>query len=453
MKTIKRLLIILFSLIIVLGFMGCDDAVNEPILKEEVVETKLDSTLVSTFNDATEEESEDLSNQTFEEFLQEMYYDAFDGEENINLASAIEDDMRNHFSELKQARIDDNSNDIDIAYEKMDKVMRSAGLEIPFKSFSEFVESMKDDFTEEEYNEILDVYYEADDLYYAGAYTESDKVLEKIEKYFVPFGYEDIAKLVEEKDSGITTLATYDIIDGELVFVPINLATEENVGEENIKKYTEIWEEVLKTFPEAYMDIMVSLDISTDGRDGNLAAIFPLEEDNVEFALSIDPADAYDVDGTFKDASYGEEDFYGTLVHEFGHILTLNSTQFLYERDETNSNLTLEEGTFKDNAYLNIFFQRFWTDNYDELLDIQDKDAEGDTSYTSEVFHQKYTEQFVTEYASTNPAEDMAESYRFFVLFDEPEGNSIADRKVLFYYEFEETVKQREEIRENLGFK
>ena len=108
-------------------------------------------------------------------------------------------------------------------------------------------------------------------------------------------------------------------------------------------------------------------------------------------------------------------------------------------------------------------------------------------------FHQKYYDQFVTWYAASAPTEDIAESFRAFVLWDDelidfntkwckteydfgqPElydkgwnlvnddglsywiycekiyrDNSIWEEKILFFYDFPELVEMRDFIRKNL---
>jgi hypothetical protein len=57
-----------------------------------------------------------------------------------------------------------------------------------------------------------------------------------------------------------------------------------------------------------------------------------------------------------------------------------------------------------------------------------------------------YQDQFVTDYAPTSPVEDIAESWTFFVLSPKPELNSIANEKILFFYEYPELVELRTQI-------
>ena len=50
----------------------------------------------------------------------------------------------------------------------------------------------------------------------------------------------------------------------------------------------------------------------------------------------------------------------------------------------------------------------------------------------------------------TSPAEDIAESWSYFVLKPRPTGNTIADQKVLYFYDFPELITLREQIARNL---
>ena len=64
--------------------------------------------------------------------------------------------------------------------------------------------------------------------------------------------------------------------------------------------------------------------------------------------------------------------------------------------------------------------------------------------------YEKYKDQFVTDYAPTSPEEDIAESWSYFVLKPKPGSSTIANRKVLFFYEFPELVALRQQIAHNL---
>lgn len=153
------------------------------------------------------------------------------------------------------------------------------------------------------------------------------------------------------------------------------------------------------------------------------------------------------------------------LTHEYGHMLTLNKNQitavpneygFEVEQDEFDSMRAHCDGRFflgyqcADNAsYLNEFGNRFWIgevyDTWIQAFLLADKDRDAYQS-AIDALYAKYPDQFVTDYAATNPREDIAESWAEFILRPKPTGTSIAEQKVLFFYEFPELVQLRSEI-------
>ncbi|MEM7028760.1 MAG: hypothetical protein AAF629_04140 [Chloroflexota bacterium] len=202
--------------------------------------------------------------------------------------------------------------------------------------------------------------------------------------------------------------------------------------------------------------------VFTDGADNTLAYVSPLVDDPNLWQFAIDIEDAGSPDQLSQ-----QQDFIHTLIHEFAHIITLENDQVPpdlsiteEEREEgvpSPTELACEtfftgEGCAKEQSYINLFFDRFWGDIYDELYEI-DEVAETDEEYEEmlEDFYLDYQDRFVTEYASTNPGEDIAESFTFFVLKDKPDGAIIAEEKVRFFYEFDTLVEMRTQIRRQLA--
>jgi hypothetical protein len=200
---------------------------------------------------------------------------------------------------------------------------------------------------------------------------------------------------------------------------------------------------------------VVQFVIFTDGVDETLAYVQPLEEDPEKWLLAIDIAD---VDAA---GSLVNPEFVHTLVHEFAHILTLENDQVPpdYEAIELFAEGSEEisdtqyycetyypgEGCALGDSFINLFFQSFWQDIYDEHpQDEEDEEGLAD-------FYAQYEEQFVTDYAATTPAEDIAESFTYFVLHDKPEDPSIASQKVRFFYDFPRLVQMRQQVRRELA--
>jgi len=111
----------------------------------------------------------------------------------------------------------------------------------------------------------------------------------------------------------------------------------------------------------------------------------------------------------------------------------------------------VEDGCAKNNSYINLFYQKFWIDiisEWDEIQYVEDEDEFFEQSY---LFYENYQDRFVTLYASTSVDEDIAESWTAFVLNDKPEGDiTIAEQKMLFFYDYQELTDLRVHIRNML---
>ena len=154
-----------------------------------------------------------------------------------------------------------------------------------------------------------------------------------------------------------------------------------------------------------------------------------------------------------------------TVIHEFAHLLTLDDSQIttdfpvfenpdsqqIYDRESAAClNYFTFEGCSNADSYLNTFFDRFWPDIYAEWQAI---DAVTDQDLLDQKlsrFYQKYASQFVSEYAATSPSEDIAETFMYFIFVPRPSDTTIADQKILFFYDYPGMVALRERILENL---
>ncbi len=158
----------------------------------------------------------------------------------------------------------------------------------------------------------------------------------------------------------------------------------------------------------------------SDGRNNILAGVSRTTDNPAKWGLRVDVVDAGDpYNLTF------------TLMHEFGHLLTLKPSQVAVDKSvffnpdnkefydravAACQQYFAEEGCSASNSYINEFFNRYWSTFYSEWQEIDQK--KGERSYSSSLhdFYKNYADQFVTEYAATSPEEDIAESWAFFVL-------------------------------------
>jgi hypothetical protein len=252
------------------------------------------------------------------------------------------------------------------------------------------------------------------------------------------------------------TLVTYQVENEELA-APVyeeDIPADYTSYAEDTRNHEAMWKFFTDVIPADQRGMVTNFVVFSDGYANTMGAVEQTGDDPYSWMLEMDPVDGED----FSVMST-------TLVHEFGHLLTLNDQQIVVNEDVFNNpdsdtvwdqaeaacdTYFTDEGCSTDSAYLYDFFERFWPDIYDEWLEI-DSIADEDEYYDAlDSFYNKYSDQFVTDYAVTNPEEDIADSWMYFVFNPAPTGDSIADEKVLFFYDYPELVELRGQIRAGL---
>lgn len=246
-------------------------------------------------------------------------------------------------------------------------------------------------------------------------------------------------------------LVTYQISSNE-----IKNPSYENVSgdlqsyQDDNAAHQQIWEYFVTLIPSDERIGLEEFMIVTDGESNGLAAVTQTAYDPSLWSLEVDIVD-----------SSGKLNLTYTLIHEYAHLLTLGPEQvtpseavfnnpddddIYYNEVSDCPDYFPGEGCSQPNSYINAFFNRFWADIHEEWQDIN-LIEDDDTYYEAlDDFYYKYENQFVTDYASTNPEEDIAEAFTFFVLSPRPNGDTIAEEKILFFYEYPELVQLRDEI-------
>ena len=107
-------------------------------------------------------------------------------------------------------------------------------------------------------------------------------------------------------------------------------------------------------------------------------------------------------------------------------------------------------GCSYSDSYINTFYTRFWLGINDEWekIDSLQYNPEDSTPYFDGLysFYKSHQDQFVDDYATTHPTEDIAEAFAYFVFTPKPTGDSIKEQKIAFFYEYPELVQLRENI-------
>jgi hypothetical protein len=176
---------------------------------------------------------------------------------------------------------------------------------------------------------------------------------------------------------------------------------------------------------------IISFEVFNDENNDTAAAVWRSENNASQWHMSINAAFA----------SQDKKDLIRTIVHEYGHIVTLSGNQ-VNSVSGACPRIQLDEGCGNKGSYINDFYEKFWQVygfEADQVGSISQDDA--DDLLKSE------PGSFVSEYASTNLTEDVAESFADFITKSKPKGNQIKDQKVRFFYEYPALVTLRDQIR------
>jgi hypothetical protein len=251
-------------------------------------------------------------------------------------------------------------------------------------------------------------------------------------------------------------LVIYKVENGKLSDPTLLYVPEEfRPFQEDFQAHQLVWNYASALLPSEHLQWITEYDIFTDGTGSNGWAAWVNTRDPLDLSrwqLGVDIADAEDpIDLTY------------TLVHEFAHLISLNSDQISIGKDnefydwdqvpENCSQLSTPEGCSNPDSYINLFYQNFWLDIFDEwYTTVYEPQTDSDDEYASLVndFYSKYQDQFAEDYAATNIEEDLAVSFETFILSSKPSGETVIDQKVLFFYNFPELVAMRKQIIQNV---
>lgn len=237
---------------------------------------------------------------------------------------------------------------------------------------------------------------------------------------------------------GIENLAADEAPDEESVVARYTLASG-SLPASAPQEHRILWAGILAWVPPELVSQVRELELFGAPENENeyvTDAWAVLGEDGTSFSLGLNLTSAR---AAFVDREPDSvEAFHQTVVHEFGHVLSLQASQ--RGSDSVQGTLVLDEGTLKPKAYLNLFFERFWKTAYPGRGPETSGDEEG------AVVYQNNPRSFVTEYAATGPLEDFAESFSVFATSPLPSGTAVKDKKVQFFSAFPELVRLRDEF-------
>ncbi len=237
--------------------------------------------------------------------------------------------------------------------------------------------------------------------------------------------------------------------------VPEHVSADLRIYQDDIAAHQEIWNTFITLIPlNARGSILAEYSMMTDGVGNGLAVVTQTSTDPERWVLSVDIADT-------QDKLY----LIYTFIHEFAHLLTLGPDQVIpslpvFENPDDDHIYFAEAGACPDyfpgegcsqpDSYINAFFTQFWADIHEEWQGINL--IEDDAIYYDvlDKFYAAHRDRYLTAYAATNPEEDIAESFIFFILAPIPTGENIAEEKILFFYGYPELVSLRDQIMQGI---
>lgn len=294
---------------------------------------------------------------------------------------------------------------------------------IELESSSEYnyiLQNLSTILTEEDYERVCNLYDELHSNLY-----NIDEIASILYKYDI----KDIELICDSLiDKDVNIISNFNIKDDlRIEYNEIPFVTTKRMSKEELDYYESVWDFIQNILPEEGLKNFKRITFSTDGPDEILAYVIAVDEEGRDWRLSIDPIDQ---------RNSNKELFLETILHEYYHYVTLNNNQVKYTEVQTTRTYNEEGMVSKEESYINGFYHKFWKDILNEKQSIPD----------SEYFFYRHFDDFVTEYATTSPAEDICESFAYFVLYEKPKGNTIAEQKMLFFYDYPEMVSLREEL-------
>ncbi len=228
---------------------------------------------------------------------------------------------------------------------------------------------------------------------------------------------------VDEKAPGNVeknVVAEYKVHKGEQISLKLGTTGPEDMS---------IWKHISNIAPDDFTNKYVETFQVFNDTNSDVLAFVDDEDQSGKWRISVNQA-GYD-SSTVRERNL-------TIVHELGHIVVLNVSQIKQSEESTCKNYFTAEGCANSSSYINLFTHKFWSES-DISKSKQENSQSGSVLYKQN--------KFVTEYASTNPEEDMAESFSYFVIEKKNQGNYIKDQKSAFYYQFPELVTMRDSMR------
>ena len=199
----------------------------------------------------------------------------------------------------------------------------------------------------------------------------------------------------------------------------------------------QIWQRFAKLIPADQRQMVSQFELLSAEYGG--AHVYVSDDDPTKWVLGVG-------EGLGEDLDY-------VLIHEFGHLLTLQAKEVAPDpAGGSCPAFEIDEGCALTTSTLNEFVQKFWPQSLrNELAKVQAAESDEEYEQLFSDFYERHRDSFVTDYATTNPVEDLAETFAVFVTTDRPTGSTVADQKIELLWNDADMVALRTQIRANQG--
>lgn len=204
---------------------------------------------------------------------------------------------------------------------------------------------------------------------------------------------------------------------------------------EDVSKHLDVINAMVKLIPSTGLERIDQLELIYS--DGLYGYVYPPNTSNLaKWNMGLNAAIAHP-DGVFD----GNGEITYTIVHEYAHILTLNDTQLDVSVQGSDCKTIQLEGCPRTTSYMHPFYTNFWEG---DVIDFFNRN-------NGQGVYDKYPTHFVTRYASSNIAEDIAEVFSTFVTQDDiptsSDMSSTALKKLNSFMTYSEMTQLRNQMR------
>ncbi len=234
----------------------------------------------------------------------------------------------------------------------------------------------------------------------------------------------------QAEDPDLGTMDVYDVLEDGTLDPPASGVA------------AEVWETFTRLATPAFTStVMLTYEVGNSWTSDLLAWVIRDERRPEYWHLAVNLAGAVDEHGDL-DLSY----LLTTLIHEYAHILTLDTSQVPTE-GRTCKVEAESEGCWYEDAILSAFWDAFWSGYGKDAPSSENED-----SAVGDAFYEAHEEDFVTGYAAKNVVEDIAECFMAYVIEPIPDpSDSVVAAKLAFFERYPELSAIRERIRAEFG--